>query len=53
MIVLSLAEIAAVTAGILTDAPDPDARVTGLAASDSRQPRPPSTPPMTRTSYCR
>jgi UDP-N-acetylmuramoyl-tripeptide--D-alanyl-D-alanine ligase len=37
MIVLSLAEIAAVTGGTLTGAPDPDACVTGPAASDSRQ----------------
>ncbi len=37
MIVLSLAEIAAVTGGTLTDAPDPHACVTGPAASDSRQ----------------
>jgi UDP-N-acetylmuramoyl-tripeptide--D-alanyl-D-alanine ligase len=37
MIVLSLAEIAAVTAGTLTDAPDPHACVTGPAVSDSRQ----------------
>lgn len=37
MIVLSLAEIAAVTGGTLADTPDPDACVTGPAASDSRQ----------------
>jgi UDP-N-acetylmuramoyl-tripeptide--D-alanyl-D-alanine ligase len=37
MIVLSLAEIAAVTGGTLADAPDPHACVTGPAASDSRQ----------------
>jgi UDP-N-acetylmuramoyl-tripeptide--D-alanyl-D-alanine ligase len=37
MIVLSLAEIAAVTSGTLTDAPDPHACVTSPAVSDSRQ----------------
>ncbi|MGH3189164.1 MAG: UDP-N-acetylmuramoyl-tripeptide--D-alanyl-D-alanine ligase [Streptosporangiaceae bacterium] len=37
MIVLSLAEIAAVTGGTLADAPDPNTCVTGPAASDSRQ----------------
>ncbi len=37
MIPLSLTEIAAVTGGILTDAPDPDLCVTGPAVSDSRQ----------------
>lgn len=37
MIPLSLAEIAAVTGGTVTDAPDPHLCVTGPAASDSRQ----------------
>ncbi len=37
MIVLSLAEIAAVTGGTLADVPDPHACVTGPAVSDSRQ----------------
>jgi UDP-N-acetylmuramoyl-tripeptide--D-alanyl-D-alanine ligase len=37
MITLSLAEITAVTAGTLTDAPDPHACVTGPVVSDSRQ----------------
>ena len=37
MIVLSLAEIAAVTGGTLAGVPDPHACVTGPAASDSRQ----------------
>ena len=37
MIVLSLAEIAAVTGGTLTGAPDPHACVAGPAVSDSRQ----------------
>jgi Mur ligase family, catalytic domain len=40
MIVLSLAEIAAVTGGTLADAPDPHACVTGPAVSDSRQAAP-------------
>jgi UDP-N-acetylmuramoyl-tripeptide--D-alanyl-D-alanine ligase len=37
MIVLSLTEIATVTGGTLTDAPDPHACVTSPAVSDSRQ----------------
>jgi UDP-N-acetylmuramoyl-tripeptide--D-alanyl-D-alanine ligase len=37
MIVLGLAEIAAVTAGTLSDDPDPHACVTGPAVSDLRQ----------------
>ena len=40
MIVLSLAEIAAVTSGTLTGAPDPHACVTSPAVSDSRQAAP-------------
>ena len=37
MIVLSLAEIAAVTSGTLTDTPEPHACVTSPAVSDSRR----------------
>jgi UDP-N-acetylmuramoyl-tripeptide--D-alanyl-D-alanine ligase len=36
MIAMTLAEIAAVTGGVLSDAPDPDATVTGTAVCDSR-----------------
>jgi UDP-N-acetylmuramoyl-tripeptide--D-alanyl-D-alanine ligase len=36
MIAMTLAEIAAVTGGVLSDAPDPDASVTGTAVCDSR-----------------
>jgi UDP-N-acetylmuramoyl-tripeptide--D-alanyl-D-alanine ligase len=40
MIAMTLAEIAAATGGALSDAPDPDAAVTGTAVCDSRQAAP-------------